>query len=157
MSDVRVFSYSYSYAFIHVDGLDDLIKYFKETDPRIESAIMDGLLEASEPVLTAARANARAIADDGTYAGSMLLKANKRGRVSIRSTDPAAGVKEFAHQGAVTISSKGTPRANARKRLKSGVGVPAGNPPRAMYKAINENADEVARRIELRLDQILRG
>lgn len=154
--DTRVFANDSSYAFIHVEGLDELIEWFGETNADIETEILDGMLEAAQPILTAARANARAIADDGTFAGSLFLKANKRGKVSLRSSDVAAGVKEFAKHGAVTRSSKGTPLANKRKLLRSGIGVPAGEPPRAMYKAINEKANEVANNIDAKLDEILR-
>ena len=146
----------YIHSVIHIDGLEETIRYLDRVNPELERETKDGLKEAAEPVLTAARANARAIALTGRYANSMSLAVYKLGQVRIKSTDPAAGVKEFAKLGAVTLTSKGTPLANARLRKKSGVGVPRrANPPRAMYKAINDKADEVARRMDDQLERVL--
>ncbi len=142
---------------VEVQNIDTLLRWFSKVDPELEAAVKDGLKEAAEPVLTAARAHARAIASDGTFANSLSLRVYKRGVVKLKSTDVAAGVKEFAKRGAKTRTSKGTPLANARLAKKSGVGVPAGDPPRAMCKAINENINAVANNIEDRLDRVLRS
>lgn len=147
----------YYVSHINIEGLDDLLKWFAKVNPELEKAVKDGLKEAAQPILTAARANASAIRDDGTFAASMRLTATKRGQVRLRSSDEAAGVKEFAKRGAVTLTSKGTPLASARLAKKSGVGVPSGQPPRAMYKAINANIETVEERMAETLDRILRS
>lgn len=141
---------------VHVDGLDSLMKWLKDADPEMRKALQEGMRESAQPVLGAARANARSIADDGTFEKSLSVRAYASGKVVLASTDPAARVKEFANLGAVTRSSKGTPLADARLRKRSGVGVPRrGNPPRVMYKALDAEVGAVASRIERRLAEVL--
>lgn len=143
---------------VRVDGLDSLMRFLKDSDPQMREAIRQGLREAATPVLARARANAYRIADDGTFASSLSIRSYVSGRVVLRSSgDEAAGVKEFAHQGAKTISSKGTPLANARLRMRSGVGVPLrANHPRVMVPAVNDSAEDVKTRIDAKLEEVLR-
>lgn len=142
---------------VGVDGLDTLLRFLKDSDPKMRAAIQQGLKAAAEPVLTAARANARRIEDDGTLERSLSIRQTGRGVVKLVSTDPAAPVKEFANKGAVTRSSKGTKLAEARLRKKSGVGVPLrSNPPRAMVRALNDNVEQVKNRIDEHLEEVLR-
>lgn len=157
MSEVIQQGYGdYVHLSVHVDGLDACLRYFEKVNPELEKVVKDELKEAAQPVLTAARANAQGIAATGHFASSMSLRVYKRGQVRLRSNDPAAGVIEFAKIGAKTLTSKGTPLANKRLALQSGVGVPRrANPPRAMYKAINEHIDAVARDIDDRLERVL--
>lgn len=147
--------YAYS---VHIEGLSTLMRFLKDSDPQMRKAIQEGLKEAANPVLVAARANAQFIADDGTFARSLSIRSYATGVVRLASTDEAAKVKEFARLGAKTISSKGTPLANARLRKHSGVGVPhRSNPPRVMYRALDEKAGEVANRISVKLNEVLEG
>ena len=156
-SEVVVFKSGANFQFsVHIDGLDSLMRFLSSADPKLCKAMQDGLKEAAQPVLAKAKAKASAIADDGTYASSMSLQARSSGKVVLRASDPAAGVKEFAHPGARTISSKGTPRANSRLRMHSGVGVPrrAGQP-RAIIPAAEESVEEVRSRIDAKLEEVL--
>lgn len=157
-TDVVVFrsggNFNYS---VSIDGLDTLMRFLKDSDPQMRKALQKGLKDAAQPVLAKARANARRIADDGTFAGSLSIRAYGSGSIRLRSDDEAAGVKEFARMGARTISSKGTPRANARLRMHSGVGVPKrADQPRAMVPAVNDSLDAVKERIDAKLEQVLR-
>lgn len=143
---------------VHIAGLDETMRWLKNADPKMRKALQQGMKDAAQPVLVAARANARGIADDGTFEGSLSIRAYASGSLRLASTDPAVKVKEFARLGAKTRSSKGTPLADARLRKQSGVGVPRrGNPPRVMYKALDENIDGVATRIEQRIADVLEG
>ena len=140
-----------------MDGLDSLLRFLKDSDPKLRAAIQAGLKEASQPVLTAARANARRIMDDGTYERSLSIRQTGKGAVKLVSTDPNAPVKEFANKGAVTRTSKGTALADARLRKRSGVGVPLrANPPRVMVSAVNDNVELVKSRIDAHLEEVLR-
>lgn len=143
---------------IEIRGLDDLMRFLKQADPALQKAMRKGLKEAvSDPVLTDARRRANAIADDGTFAASLSVTSRANGASWLLKSDDEAGpVKEYAHKGARTRSSKGTPRADARLRMRSGVGVPLrANPPRAMVPAVNENVEEVKSRIDEALAKVL--
>ena len=141
---------------VHVDGLKDLMRFLSESDPKLRKALQSGLKEAAQPVLAKARANARKIADDGTFANSMRIRAYARGNVVLASNDPASGVKEFAHHGATYHPKPSDKRRNARKMSSYPVGVPRGNPPRAMIPAVNESVDEVKDRIERKIQEVLK-
>ena len=146
----------YTHLYINIEGLDSVMRYLDSVDQELAKMFREELRDAAQPVLDAARANARVFARSGDFANSMSLRSYKNGSVRLKSSDPAAGVIEFAKRGAVTLTSKGTPRANARLAKKSGVGVPHGaNPPRAMYKAINEKSDEVKRQMDERIERVL--
>lgn len=142
---------------VNVTGLDKLMKHLARTDPEMRKAIKEGLKEAARPVLARARANAMRIADDGTYANSMAIKATTSGTVKLVSTDPAAGVKEYAKRGARYVPRPNDKRRNARKMPTFPVGVPRGNPPRAMIPAVEDSVNEVSDRIAAKLEEVLRG
>lgn len=143
---------------IRIDGLDRLMKFLKTANPELQKAAKRDLKEAvSNPILPDAKRRAGSIADDGTFAASLSVASRANGASWVlKSDDPAAPVKEFARIGAKTISSKGTKRANARYRKRSGVGVPRrAFAPRAMVPAVNENVDEVKSRIDRELEKIM--
>lgn len=144
---------------VQIKGLKSLLDWLKTADPKLEKAMKKSVRESSAPVLQKARANASSLADDGTYAGSLSIgtkSAKGAFQVLLKSSDEAAGVKEFAGRGARTVTSKGTPLADARLRKHSGVGVPRrANAPRAMVPAVNDSADEVQTRMEAAIKAIL--
>lgn len=143
---------------IQVEGLNTLMRFLKQADPLLRKAIQRGLEEASQPILTKARANARAIADDGTFASSLTIVAGTTGKVSLRSTDEAAGVKEFAKRGARYKPKPTDKRRNARKMTSFPVGVPKrANPPRVMIPAVDGSIEEVKDRIDAKLEEVLEG
>lgn len=124
---------------VHVEGLRDIIKVLDKGDAESTKEVYGAIGRAGSRVVASARANAQSIADDGTFASGMKIKKRVNGFV-LSNTTEAAAVKEFASRGARTISSKGTPLANARLKKKSGVGVPRrANKPRAMVPAVNDN------------------
>lgn len=142
---------------ISIDGLSSLMRFLETSDPRMQKAIRDGLKEAASPILTRGRANGRAIADDGTYAESLSISVTSRGNIKFRSTDPAAGVKEFARVGATYVPSPADKRRNARKMRRFPVGVPRrANPPRVMIPAVEDSVEDVKTRIDLKLEEVLR-
>lgn len=145
---------NFNYA-VHVEGLSDWMRYLKEVDPELRTIVQKNLKEAAQPVLTRARANARRIADDGTFANSMSIRSRASGTVVLASNDVAAGVKEFAHRGATYHPRANDKRPNARKMNSFPVGVPKGNPPRAMVPAVNDSIDEVRVRIERKIQEVL--
>lgn len=144
--------------FVQVQGLDTLMRFLKDSDPKMRKALQDGLKDAAQPVLTRARANARAIADDGTYANSLSLRSGTgtKRAVLLRSSDVAAPVKEFAHPGATYVPKPTDKRHNARKMKSFPVGVPhRANAPRVMVPAVNDSVGEVRSRIEAKLEEVL--
>lgn len=157
-TDVVVFksggNFNYS---VSIDGLDTLMRFLKDSDPKMRKALQKGLKEAAQPVLQKARANAQKIADDGTYAGSLSIRSGVNGNVWLRSNDEAAGVKEFAHRGATYKPKSTDKRRNARKMRSFPVGVPhRANQPRVMVPAVNDSIEEVKTRIDAKLEEVLR-
>lgn len=147
---------NFNYA-VHIEGLDSLMRFLKDADPQMRKALQAGLKEAADPVLTRARANAQRIADDGTYANSLSIRARANGGVVLRSNDVAAGVKEFARRGATYTPKPTDKRRNARKMKSFPVGVPKrANQPRVMVPAVNDSIEEVKTRIDAKLEEVLR-
>ena len=141
---------------VSMDGLDALMRFLKDSDPHMRKALQDGLKDAAQPVLARARANAQRIADDGTYAGSLSIRAYANATVVLRSGDVAAGVKEFAHEGARYRPKPTDRRRNARRMRSFPVGVPhRANPPRVMVPAVNDSVEEVKSRIDAKLEEVL--
>lgn len=145
---------------VHIDGLASLMRGLKRAEPAMNKALKKALKEASAPVLKRARANARAIADDGTLEGSLSIASRKGGAMYVlKSTDEAAPVKEFAAPGAIaTRSYKRTPRSLSMVDKGSRVGVPRrANAPRVMIPAVSDSAEEVKSRIDEAIEDTLEG
>lgn len=142
---------------VQVDGLSGLQAWFKEADPKMKRALTRTLKDVSQPVLRRARANAEKIADDGTMKSSLSIATRKSGaEIVLKSTDPAAGVKEFAHLGARYSVSPSDKRANARKMGTFPVGVPRRTyAPRVMVPAVNDSTDEIESRVYDEIDRVL--
>jgi len=145
---------------VTIEGLDDLMAWLKESDPKMKRALTRALKDAAKPVLSKARANGRAIQDDGTYAESLTIGSRKSGtQYVLKSTDPAAGVKEFAKPGAVRLSRSSTQRARQRAGLSTGgvrVGVPhRANPPRVMVAAVEDSTQEIIEGIDAALADVI--
>lgn len=144
---------------VEVKGLDSLIGFLHSADPKMERALKRGLKEAVTPVLDKARANARRIQDDGTYAGSLAIASRKGGvQYVLKSTDPQAGVKEFARPGAVMVTNRAHTERSARMVAnRARVGVPRrANAPRVMVPAVESSHDEVLSRINARIEEVLK-
>ena len=110
---------------VRVSGLDDLLHWMRNSDHDMNTAMRAGLRRAAKPVLEQARANASAIADDGTMRGSLSISSRRSGAEQVlKSTDEAAPVKEFAHEGARYRPKPGNRLKNARKMGSFPVGVP---------------------------------
>lgn len=144
-------------SFIYIDGLEELIIFLKSADPKLKRGVQKSLKEAMTPVLTKARANASAIADDGTYSSSLGIASRKGGMSYVlKSTDPAAGVKEFARRGATYRPKPSDKRQNARKMRSYPVGVPRrANAPRVMVRAVEDSTEEILDRVDSALAQVL--
>ncbi len=144
---------------IQVKGLESLMKWLKQANPKLEKALKKALKEAMNPVLDRARANARRIQDDATYAESLAVASRKGGvQYVLKSTDPNAPVKEFARPGAVMVKSRtNTERSRKMVAEHARVGVPRrANAPRVMVPAVADSADEVRQRIDERMARVLK-
>ena len=144
-------------SFVYVDGLEELMTFLKSADPKLKRGVQKSLKEAMSPVLINGRANASAIADDGTFASSLRIASRMNGMTySLKSTDPAAGVKEFAHLGATYRPKPIDKRRNARKMRSFPVGVPRrANAPRVMVRAVEDSTQEVLNRVDAALERVL--
>lgn len=145
---------------VHVKGLKSILTWLKTADPKLEKAMKKALKESGTPVLQKARANASSIADDGTLQSSLAL-GTKSGKgtfqVVLKSSDPAAGVKEFAHLGARYTPKSSDKRQNARKMGSFPVGVPRrAYAPRVMVPAVNDSSNEVQALMEAAIDAVLK-
>lgn len=167
--------------FVEVKGLDDLIKRLHDLNPKLEKALKKGLKESAQPVLQTARAKAQAIAYSGklrpyqiAYKDSLSIASRQGGSLYVlKSTDPAAGVKEYAHVGATRLVGKSSRSSIQRKRKRARnkmgltidapglrevrVGVPRrANPPRVMIPAIQGNEWLVRSNIEVAMAKVLK-
>lgn len=145
---------------VEIKGLDSLIKRFDAADPKLKRALIQSIKESAQPVLKRARANAERIADDGTYMSSLSIASRKGGtEYVLKSTDVAAGVKEFAKPGATRMVGKSSKSSTQRARRRAGmavaptirfvrVGVPRrANPPRVMVRAVVDSRGEIVENI----------
>lgn len=130
---------------IEVEGLKEAVDGLKAIDGSLASELKRGIKEDARPILSDAKGYARALGGSGDYAASMAMRTLKDG-VRIQASDPGAGTIEFAHRGAFYLSG---PRAGRR------VGVPSGNPPRALVRASTENEETVRRSVEARVERVL--
>lgn len=131
---------------IEAKGLQETIKALRSINKELPREFKKGLKQDAKPILTDARNNAQSIARTGAYASSMAMRAISNG-IRIQSTDPGAGTIEFANAGAVYLSGR-------RRGLP--VGVPQGNPPRALVKAVLDNEDAVVDAVETCIEQTIR-
>ena len=163
--------------FIEIEGLDSLMNRLHVMNPKLEKALKKGLKEAAGPVLDSAKDKARHIAYRGrklkdkdkiSYMDSLSLAPRNSGLVYVlKSTDPAAGVKEYAHEGATRLVGPSSRSSTQKKRKRMGlplgpglrevkVGVPhRANPPRVMIPAVEGSADEARERIEAHVAKII--
>ena len=131
---------------IEAKGLTETIKALRTINRDLPREFKRGLKDDAKPILTDARNNAQSIAYSGAYASSMAMRAISNG-VRIISDDPGAGTIEFANRGAFYLSGR-------RRGLP--VGVPSGNPPRALVRAVLDNEEDVRRAVESRIEQTIR-
>lgn len=127
-------------------GLTETIKALKDIDREIPREFKRGLKEDARPILKDARSNAMSIARTGAYASSMAMRAISNG-VKIVSSDPGAGTIEFAHHEAVY--QKGSRRGKP-------IGVPSGEPPRALVRSVLDNEALVTEAVETRIEQTIK-
>lgn len=153
---------------VEVRNLESTMRWLAQADPKLKKALQRGLKEAMSPVLQKARANGHRIQDDGTYASSLSIASRAGGtQYVLKSTDVAAGVKEFAKPGATRLVGKSARSSTQRARKYAGqplgpglravrVGVPhRASPPRVMVQAVKDSEHETMARIEARLADVL--
>lgn len=131
---------------VEVINLEETIKALRSVDKGAASMLLSEIRKLAKPTLAKARGYAGSLGANGTgrYAGSLSLKTRGSG-VAWVSTDPAAGVKEFANPGAVVLTG---PRAGKR------AGVPLGsNPPRALLKAVLEDQEKLIQDLNKAVDR----
>lgn len=142
--------------FVNIENIDSTMAFLRKSDKKMYKALRKGLRKSAQPLLQSARANATAIMDDGTMRDSLRISIRANGTVLLRSTDEAAKVKEFANRGARYTPKKTDKRRNARTMNSFPVGVPRGNPPRVMIKAINDNQEQFISSIQQTLEDTLK-
>lgn len=154
---------------VQIEGLDSLLRWAKDADPKMQRALKRALKESMGPVLEEARANGRYIQDDGTYADSLSVGSRASGaQYVLKSTDPAAGVKEYAKPGAMRLVGKSSRSSTQRARLRAGmplgpglravrVGVPhRAMPPRVMIAAMETESPAIKNRVDSRIEEVLK-
>ena len=128
-------------ASVQIINLEETIAALRKVDKGMASALKSEIRQLAKPTLSKARSYAGSIGSNptGRYAGSLSLKTNANG-VAWVSSDPAAGVKEFANPGAIILSG---PRAGKRAGVPHG-----GSTPRALLKAVLEDQDKLVRDLD---------
>ncbi len=142
---------------VQIEGLKETIENLRTVNAKGANIVEKAIQDSGSSVLSTARSKASVIALTGAFGSSLSIKKTKSG-IFLRSNDEAAGVIEFAKHGAKTRTSKGTPRADARLRKHSGVGVPrrASNP-RVLVPAVNENVLRIQDAVATALERALNG
>lgn len=131
---------------IEVQNLDETIAALNEFDRRAAKELKSRIRQIAKPTLTKARTYAHVGSNStGAYARSLSLQTWKNG-VKFISSDPGAGVIEFANPGALILDG---PRAGRR------AGVPHGsNPPRALLKAILEDEESIIEQVNDAVEEL---
>lgn len=137
--------------FVQVDGLAALMEWTKQANPELNRAMKRALREEMQPVLTKARGYAGRIADDGTFQGSLSISSRANGaKWLLKSTDVAAGVKEFARPGA----RRAIRTAEGVRSVRVGVPHRAVNP-RVMVPAVEHSEAEIMAAIDERMAEVM--
>lgn len=121
---------------IEVNNLEEVLANLKAIAPRLQRELKGEIREVARPTFNKARSYASGLGSNptGAYAHSLSMRTNDRG-VRIVSTDPGAGVIEFANPGALILIGE---RAGRRAPVPHG-----SNPPRAMVRAIVEDEESI--------------
>lgn len=122
-------------------GYRELLRTLAAFDERAPKVVRDSLRQAGRKVKSDAQAQASSWARTGAFRASIGLSNTQRG-LKIKSTDPAAGVLEYAHAGATTLSGRR-------------VGTPAGAPNKAITLAVERNEQYVLGELDRALSEAL--
>lgn len=137
--------------YVQVDGLAALMEWTKQANPELNRAMKRALRDEMQPVLQKAKGYAGRIADDGTFQASLTISQRSNGtKWFLRSTDPAAGVKEFARPGA----KRAIRTAAGVRTVRVGVPHKAVNP-RVMVPAIEHSEAEIMAAIDERMAEVM--
>lgn len=128
-----------TYWTVEVENLDETIKALNEFDKKAGAELKKRIREIAKPTLAKARTYGHVGSwSTGKYASSLSLKTWTNG-VKFISSDPGAGVIEFANPGAIILDGV---RAGRR------AGVPHGStPPRALLRAILEDEESIIEKV----------
>lgn len=132
---------------IKVRNTTVVIEALNEVDKTLSKEVKSRIREIAKPTLSKARAFACGLGTSptGSYAGSLHIKTHARG-VKLASSDPGAGVIEFANPGALILEGE---------RRGRRAGVPHGStPPRALLKAVLEDEDYIVREVSDVVDEL---
>lgn len=125
---------------VEIRGLAETLDALGRLDPLLKERVNDRIREVARPTLAKAKGYASGLGTlpTGHYAASLSLRKRKSG-VVFASSDPGAGVIEFANPGAVILTG---PLRGRR------AGVPHGShPPRALLRAILEDEEQILQSI----------
>lgn len=135
---------------VRVDNLEQTIAALREVDAGMAKALVREIREIAKPTLAKARGYASGLGSNptGSYARSMSLRSRATG-VQLASSDPGAGVIEFANPGAVILAG---PRRGRRAPVPNG-----SFPPRALLRAVLDDEDSIVRRLDEAVSRYIDG
>lgn len=125
---------------VEIDNLDEVVANLSAIAPRLARELKGEIRDVARPTLQKARSYASGLGSvrTGAYASSLSMRDYRTG-VKLASSDPGAGVIEFANPGALILTG---PRAGRR------AGVPHGSmPPRALIKAVIEDEESIVQHV----------
>lgn len=130
---------------VRIHNLDETIKALNEVSARLAKDLKSAIRDIAKPTLQKARGYAHVGAHStGAYAKSLALRTHAKG-VKFVSTDPGAGVIEYANPGALILRGE---RAGRR------AGVPHGSaPPRALLRAILEDENHIVAEVSQEVEK----
>lgn len=130
---------------VRITNLDETIKALNEVNKSMAKDLKSAIRDIAKPTLIKARSYAHVGAHStGHYASSLALHTLQNG-VKFVSTDPGAGVIEYANPGALILTG-----TRAGKRA----GVPHGSyPPRALLKAILEDENYIVQQVSQEVEK----
>lgn len=122
-------------------GWKSLRETLRLFDAGAEREMVKAIRGVASFVVTEAKGRASGWARSGDFVASIGQRTYARG-VKVVSSDPAAGVLEYAHAGATALSGRR-------------VGTPAGAPNKALTKAVEENEQYIVQRVDEALARAL--
>lgn len=126
---------------VRLGGWKELRETLRAFDRDAERTMVRAIQSTADKVVGDAKGRAAPWARTGEFMRSIGRRTFARG-VKIVSYDAAAGVLEYAHAGARSLSGRR-------------VGTPPGAPNKAMTKAVEENQDWIVDRVDAALAQAL--
>lgn len=135
---------------VRVDNLEQTIAVLRDIDAGMARELVRDIRKIAKPTLAKAKGYASGLGSNptGAYAASMSLRSRATG-VKLASSDPGAGVIEFANPGAVILTG---PRRGRRAPVPNG-----SFPPRALLRAVLDDEDSIVRQLDEAVSRYIDG